>query len=343
MKLGVSRWDELGSLDGNVLVFVNSHPVETERVEAFFAQLASVVAPAHTFVVAEPEWQPLLSRLNLVGGNILLAADSAGARLELTHFLQTPIVMQWAIPRQFRLIVGTAAHSLYNEEVKNLLEERMLLVNDGAWFMAHALPSPYLYLLDGAELLERVARPSKLSEYQTASRLIVENLYQRWISGGQPHSEPAVAATAAIMFDHLPSSISPRNEIHADPARREVPGPVLDLVHRFRQIVIEHDRWLSIAESRSHAAERQAEGQVRELESQLQAHANELDVHREFLASVQAERDESVNVRDRLLDEARTTQGLVIGARDKIIDDLRVRVRPWPRRLLRWVLKRTRR
>ncbi len=127
MTAGITTWDELGRLDGDVLAIVTSPADDRAAVDALFDELARRVEAAAVHVVAEPAWRAYLSDRGIPVDRMLLTIDDQGREIELNHFLQTPAVLRWAAMRRFGTILGSAVHGAHNEEVKDILEQRVCL------------------------------------------------------------------------------------------------------------------------------------------------------------------------------------------------------------------------
>jgi hypothetical protein len=161
MKPGLFTWNELEPIHGKVLVVVNSVAGDTAPVEALLATIDSHLPAAILHVIATTAWQGWLDRRGIAADRVLIATDDEGRDVELNHFLESPAAVLWTVANQFSCITGTEAHSVYNEEVKDIFERRVLVLLGEGRFLAHTLPNPYVYALDLARLLERCGRDLK--------------------------------------------------------------------------------------------------------------------------------------------------------------------------------------
>ena len=186
MTPGVFTWSEFPPVSGNVLVVINSADHDTATVEALLAAMERHQPSAILHVIATPAWKPWLDTRGIAAERVLIATDEDGRPVELNHFLESPAALLWTVPRQFSCITGTDAHSVYNEEVKDIFEQRVLLLLGDGRFLAHTLPNPYVYVLDLARLLERCGRDVKVREYQHRSRALVDDLHRLWLASGSP-------------------------------------------------------------------------------------------------------------------------------------------------------------
>jgi hypothetical protein len=178
---------------------------------------------------------------------VCLGVDEDGKALELNHFLESPAFIAWAVPRQFRVIAGSAAHSLHNEEVKEILEQRVcLFVGDGR-FLAHTLPGDYLFIFDLACLVERIGRDRKCEDYAKTCRVLVDDLYLGWTEQGKPLRRDGrqVENTAKMLWNHIGRDISALDEgFPAQIGDRYFRESMTDLGLYFRTVLHEHDEQL---------------------------------------------------------------------------------------------------
>jgi hypothetical protein len=308
MKTGLFTWRELGQIDGNVLLIINSTHDEAEAVEALFATVTDRVSAAALHVIAPASWQTWLDRRGLPSDRILLALDDEGREVELNHFLESPVVVRWAGPKRFRCSVGTEAHSVYNEEVKEIFEQRaMLLMGDGR-FLAQTLPNPYVYVLDLGQLVERCGRDVKNQEYDRRSRTLIDDLHRLWLASGSPARADGgdYADVMGVLERHLGPALLDFDEVGAIPLPHErITGAFARVIAHVQDVIGEHDRQLQV------------------------------------MTGLHAERSEAVVIRERLLAELSAERVEAVNLRDRIIADLHLQLEPWHRKLRRrWKEKR---
>jgi hypothetical protein len=308
MKTGLFTWSELEPIDGNVLLVINSAPDEAEAVEALFATLAGRVSPAVLHVIAPPDWQAWLDRRGFSSGHVLLALDDEGREVELTHFLESPAAVLWIGPKRFRCIVGTEAHSVYNEEVKAIFEQRVLLLMGDGRFLAQTLPNPYVYVLGLAQLVERCGRDIKNQKYERQSRALVDDLHRLWLASGSPAVADGDDYTdvMGVLERHLGPALLAFDEVSPIPLPHEpITGACAGVVAHVQDVIAEHDRQLQV------------------------------------MTGLHAERSEAVEIRERLLAELSAERVEAVNLRDRIIEDLHLQLEPWHRKLRRrWKEKR---
>lgn len=308
MTPGVCTWSELGPVDGNVLVLVNSAEDEAGAVAALLDMLRDLVPPDGLHVLATTAWRTWLDGRGVAADHVLLAIDDEGREVELNHFLESPAAVLWCLAKRFRCIVGTEAHSVYNEEVKDILEQRVLLLLGDGRFLAHTLPNPYVYVLDLARLVERSGRDVKVREYERRSRALVDDLHRLW----RASRSPAVADgddytdVLQVIERHMGPALLVFDEAGAIPLPHDpITGAFAGVVAHVHDVIGEHDRQL-LAMTKLHA-----------------------------------ERSEAVEVRERLLAELSAERVEAVNLRDAMIEDLHLQLEPWHRKLRRrWREKR---
>jgi hypothetical protein len=185
----ISTWSELGRRTGNVLLVVNSEPGAEGEVDAALAHLSACADAPH--VIAPSAWRRRLVAGGVAVDRAMYARDLDGSDVEINYFLETTPALQWIESKRFALVAGSAPHSMYNEEVKEIFEQRVALFLGDGVFVAHSLPQPYLYLFDRAALLARQARYARVDRYRTLSRAIVDDCYRIW-QAQQSRATPAV-------------------------------------------------------------------------------------------------------------------------------------------------------
>ena len=120
MTTGIATWDDVGPIAGHVLLIVNSALGDTKSVDQIVDTLILRTNARDLFVVAAPRWKRHLTAKGLRRSQILTTRD-----LELNFFLQTRKALKWLVRKRFAVVVGSAAHSRYNEEVKDIFEQRV--------------------------------------------------------------------------------------------------------------------------------------------------------------------------------------------------------------------------
>jgi hypothetical protein len=299
---GVFTWNQLPPVAGNVLVVVNSADDEAENVEELLAAFESHLPSAVVHVIATRTWTGWLDARGIPAGRVLIATDEEGRDVELNHFLESPAAVLWCVPRQFQWVIGTEAHSVYNEEVKAIFEQRIVLLLGEGRFLAHTLPNPYVYVLDLARLLERCGRDLKVQEYERRSRAIVDDLYRLWQASGSPAVADGgdYADVLQVLESRMGTALVTYDEAGPIPLpQTPITAALAEVVSHLRDVVSEHDRRLKVM----------------------------TDLH--------AERSEAVEIRERLLAELSAERVEAVNLRDKIIEDLHLQLEPWHRKLRR--------
>jgi hypothetical protein len=184
MTSGFTTWDDLERIPGSILVIVNS-PIERSRAAMdVLTEVWRVGDQLH--VVAPAAWRACLESSSIPPRQIRYAVDSEGRDLELNYFLETPELIAWWSEFQFALVVGTEPHSLYNDEVKTLLEQRVaLLLGDGR-LLTHSLPERGIYIFDLPAVVARFSREAKAEAYRAWSHALIDDLHGLWIAQGRP-------------------------------------------------------------------------------------------------------------------------------------------------------------
>jgi hypothetical protein len=304
---GAYTWDALGSLEGNVLVVINSE--DADAVAALFAALDRHVPRAVLHVIATRGWRDALETRGLGADRLLLAIDDEGRDVELNHFLESPAAVWWTIQHAFQAIVGSDAHNLYNEEVKDIFEQRALLLLGAAPLLAHTLPNDYVYVFDTTQLVERCGRHVKVQRYERDARAIVDDLYQLWVAGGRQARSDAggYGDVMAVLGARMGQPLLDYDEEGPIPLSHEpIAGALAGVVAHHRSVIGEHDR-------------------------QLQA-----------MTALHAERSQAVEIRETLIKELSAERVEAVNLRDAIIGDLHRQLEPWHRKLRRrWAERRT--
>ena len=207
MRPGITTWDDLPPVGGNVLLIINSPAGADREVSAACERFAAAGAALH--VVAAPSWRARLASQGIPEERTLFTVDERNDELELNYFLETDTALSWIWPRRFALVAGSGPHNLYNEEIKDIFEERASVFLRDGMFVAHTLPAPYLYLFDLAGMFARLGRGAKLARYDATTRRLIGDCYELWRAVGSPvRSDDADhSGVMAIVRRHLGSSL----------------------------------------------------------------------------------------------------------------------------------------
>ena len=248
MTPGITTWEDLGPLHGRVLAILNSPADDLPAAAALFDRLQAHADACDLHVIAGPEWWQLLKARHVPEDRVLFSVDAGGTSLELNHFLESPTVMPWAARRRFDVVVGSAPHAVYNEEVKGIFERRLTLLVGTGLYLAHTLPNPYVFVLDLAALLVRASRPLKLEEYTATCYAMVDDLYALWVEGGRPavSDEPGSCRAFQRVRAHLRPELLAFDEESPTPLDSRVHSRAFaDLVLYLRGVLREHDERLA--------------------------------------------------------------------------------------------------
>lgn len=243
MTPGVSTWEQLGSATGNLLLIVNSADGNPGAARDVVSRVRQLAPDAAIYAIATPQWRTSLVEHGIEPDRILDSADAAGVELELNHFLQSPAAVSWALAREFRAIVGTAAHSLYNEEIKHEFERNICLLSRDAVFITHALPAPFVFVLDSAELAERFNRDAKRIRYEADVRAMVAGLHRIWVKQGRPSANDNAVSTGA--FETITTPLDPRLRHYdedAPPSMFRESAGMRDQMQHLESVIHEHAR-----------------------------------------------------------------------------------------------------
>jgi hypothetical protein len=268
----------MGSVDGSVLLIVNSAADRAGVVTDLFRELGSRAAEVH--VIAPPAWREWTAANKLPAERVRYAIDAAGAEIELNHFLETPAAIEWVGDGRFRLIVGSEPHSLYNEEVKAIFEQRVALVLGGGCFLTHALPERGVYVFDRAGLVKRFGRSVKEAMYRSWCRTLVDDLHSLWIEQDQPGAVDTFdrGPVTRLLTAHLGDAVMGFDEAGPIPFAHDdgVAGATADLLSHLNGVIRERD---------AHAA----------------ATAAQLDAVQRDRDQILSERNDAVALRDRTI------------------------------------------
>jgi hypothetical protein len=304
-------WDELAPVDGNLLVVVNSRREDEEAVGRLFDALAASSSLPAPFVIASHAWQDWLAARGVTGDRVLFSLDDAGADLELNHFLESPAAVLWIASKTFGAVVGSEAHGLYNEEVKDIFERRIAFVLGEGRFLAHTLPNPYVFVFDLAGLLERFVRDVKVKEYAQTAGALVDDLYRQWIANGKPalQDTPALDVASVLESRLRSSSKLVADETAAAPSESDgIARALAHFVAHLGGVLVEHDRRL--------ADKSQTVAELVETAKGLQ---HEVDRRDALLVERTDAMQREINVRDALLAQAHDRYSRTIDARVRAI------------------------
>ncbi len=290
MTPGVSTWEQLGPATGNLLLIVNSTDGNAGEVRDVVSRVRQMAPDAAIFAIVTPQWRTSLIEQGIGPDRILDSADAAGVELELNHFMESPAAVSWTLAREFCTIVGTAAHSLYNEEIKHEFERNICLLSRDAVFVAHALPAPFVFVLDSVELAERFNREAKRIRYEADVRGMVATLHRLWVKQGRPLANDSAVSTGA--FEAITAPLDPRLRHYdedAPPTMHRPSAGTQEQMQHLQSVVHEHARlW---------------DAQAREI---------------------------------RRLNDVVDERNAAVTLRDEIIDELKERLMPLYRKVIRW-------
>ena len=248
MTAGITTWGELGRLDGDVLAIVTSPADDRAAVDALFDELDRRVEVPAVHVVAGPAWRAYLSDRGIPVDRMLLTIDDQGREIELNHFLETPAVLRWAATRRFGTILGSAVHGAHNEEVKDILEQRVCLLLGGGCFLAHTLPGPYVFRFDLPALLHRLSRAPKVEAYTAACRALMDDLHGIWRREGAAATsdDPSFDDVVPALVRHLGPALLAFDEASPIPLPRSDTGDgLVRFVMHLQQLLVERDEQLA--------------------------------------------------------------------------------------------------
>jgi len=277
---GFTTWDALDHIDGAALLIIDSPANREPYVAAVVNELAAR-ARGGLYVIAPSSWRDWLKTSKVPDGHVRFAVDSQGRDLELIYFLETPEAIAWVCDRRFAVVVGAEPHSLYNDEVKPLLEQRLaLLIGDGC-LLTHALPERGVYLFDLVGLIERFGREPKRDAYLAWSRALVEDLHALWVQRGRPEAvdDPDRSQVIERLVAHLGRPTFDYDETGPIPFRRDegTAEPTAGFVGHLRDVIRDRD-----------------------------ARLLQLEADRDRIL---AERNEAVDARDRTIEDLRKELG----------------------------------
>ena len=248
MTSGITTWDDLGRLGGNVLAILNSPLQDEHGVATLFDELERRVLAGRLHVIASPGWRDWLGARGVSGEGLLLTVDDGGGELELNHFLETPTAVLWITHKQFAFVVGAASYAVYNDEVKEIFERRLTVLLGSGRFLAHTLPNPYVFVLDLPAIVLRSYRKRTLERYTTTCRAMIDDLYRHWIDIGKPAVADDVVYCDVVeaLGRHLGTELLAFDEAAPIPLPRPAAGPIFaDIIISLQSVLREHDQRLA--------------------------------------------------------------------------------------------------
>jgi hypothetical protein len=346
MISGMITWPDIATVDRNVLLIVNSPAGDQQAVSHVLDALEARVPPARVHVIATPAWDRWLKARGWSDARVLFSTDSAGRELEVNYFLESLEALRWIVAKRFAIVLGSAAHNLYNEEVKELFEQRVGIFLGDSVFLAHTLPEPHVFALGLGDLLQRLNRGCKAAQYQAASRALIGDLQALWAERGKPSRDDGRAfdAAAGVLERHLGRDLLSWDERSPIPLHRsditdtaaEFVRYVESVFHRAAEVSDAQAADLNavIADVRSRLAQQQEETNRRdrrlaELHKEL---AHEIDHRDRMLAALNAtanelqrtiaQQQEEINRRDRRIVELQEELTREVQIRDRNLVEL---------------------
>lgn len=321
MRSSLTTWAELPPIDGRVLVIVNSPTQHQAEVDTLLNQLIALVDPANLSVIAASCWRQCLLDHGVMPDSLLLTLDADGRDLELNYFLEAVTTIQWVMRRQFRAIVGSAPHSMYNEELKEVFERRVgLLMGDGV-FLAHALPQRYVYTFDWEGLLRRLWGSRKLDIYRADCRAIVDDCYREWVArGSRPTDDDSgFDGEWSIVERRLGQPLLAFDESSEQPMLPDdLPGPLASFLTDLRSGLYRYDATLITLASECAATVRGREVAIAERDERAEA----VHVREAIIADLHARQIREVALRDAMLADLEAAWQKEVVSRDATIAEL---------------------
>lgn len=323
MRSGLITWPDVAEVGGPVLMIVNSPDGDERAVSAVFDALEGRVPPARLHVIATPVWHRWLCERGWADARVLFSADARGAELELNYFLESSDALHWIASKKFTLVLGSAAQSLYNEEVKEIFERQVAVFLGDAVFLTHTLPEAYVFALGLTDLVQRANRSGKVAEYRTVARALLDDLRQLWIDARMPSRDDAgpFVDVAGVLERHLGGDLLSWDERSAIPLTRPDPAKAAAEFVRYVESVLHRvadqdearadDLRATIADASGRLVhlQREIDGRDRLL-GELNAQAHELQ------RSI-AQQQEEINRRDRRIVELQEELTREVTIRDR--------------------------
>ena len=257
MTPGYAQWEHLERIDGNVLLVVNSLPGRDDELARAHQAVHALAGPT-LHIIAPPHFRDWIAAHAAVSpGRLLFSVDEQRRELELNYFLET-VAFEWVSSKQFSLVAGTAPHSLYNDTVHTIFEQRVALLLRDGMFLAHALPERGVYLFDGPALVQRFGRQIKVEAYKEWCRALIDDLHREWTAQGEPGAVDNREQTSVkrILAMHLGSPMLAYDERGAVPFPHQetVAGPVADFLQHLHSLILDRDVRLAEA-TRDHSGD----------------------------------------------------------------------------------------
>jgi hypothetical protein len=182
----LTTWEQLGDIEENVLLVVNSPADDVVAVDAALEELKRRVKPSALHAIAPSFWTQRLTEQGFTADRVLVSRHADVVDLELMFFLESSTALLWVARRQFKYVVGSVPHSLYNDEIKTIFEQRVAVLLGQSLFLAQTLPNPYVFVFDLPQLLRRMGRQAAVDEYRRTCGALIDEYYQLWIARQKP-------------------------------------------------------------------------------------------------------------------------------------------------------------
>lgn len=279
MTPGFTTWEAVGSIEDNVLLVVNSRSDDEAAVAAVVDELVRR-APRTLHVIAAASWREWMIEHGIDGERALYASDADGHDIELNHFLESSVAIRWMLPKAFQIVVGSAAHSVFNDEVKEIFEQRVALFLGDGHLLAHALPETGLYVFDLASVLHRLGRVPKRERYQARCRDLIDDFHRMWRDQGCPQVADDVDSreVVGVLGAHLGAAVMAFDERNETPLTSgdDTAGGAAHLMRHVEDVLHLHSLHASHLQDVIHARD-----------------------------EALAERNEAVNIRDAIIEQLR--------------------------------------
>jgi hypothetical protein len=293
MTSGIGSWTDIS---GKALVVVNSPVDGNDDVAGVLGAVNTAVA-GQLCLIAPAAWRSRLADLGLGAADVLFSEDAAGGPLELNYFLEQFDTLHWIIARRPDLIVGTSPHSLYNDEIKDVFEQRVALVLGEAKLLAHAWPAPFVYFLSLGDVVLRFDRRRKMREYVDSAQAVVHALHRDWIKSGRPEQVDSPPEFDSVLASQL-GPLMTFDEDHGSPVDAVSLSVVADFVAYVERVL--HPA-VALRDDRITGLETTAECLRRDLDekiAEIQRLNGVVAVLIQRLDETIAERKEAVSIRD---------------------------------------------
>ena len=311
-----------------MLLIINSPAGDESAAAVVLDQLTCRVQNDRLHVIATPVWDRWLNTRGWSDARVLFSIDAAGRELEINYFLENLETLRWIAARQFAIVLGSAAHNVYNEEVKELFEQRVGIFLGRSIFLAHALPQLHIFALGLGDLLQRLNRSRKAAEYHAASRALIGDLQALWIERGRPARDDTWTfdEAAGMLERHLGQDILSWDEQSA------IPVPRLDVTETAAEFVRYVESVFHRAAEASDARVADLNAIIADVRSRLSHLQREID-HRDcMLGELNAranelqraieQQQEETNLRDHRIAELHDTLVREVQIRDQNLVDM---------------------